>query len=126
MKCSFIQADGSQCGSNAMKGKNLCFTHNPETKERHLKAASQGGMSNYLGGTSKLPEMPLKTCSDAVALLDDTINRIRIVEIDGSMNIRVANCIGYLAGHLIKALEVADLEDRVIKLEAEIANRSKA
>jgi hypothetical protein len=48
------------------------------------------------------------------ALLSDTINRVR----KGDLDVRVANTVGYLAGVLLKSLEVGDLEDRLTQLES--------
>ena len=48
-----------------------------------------------------------------VNLLSTTISEVRA----GSVELRVANCIGYLSGHLIKAFEVANLEDRITQIE---------
>jgi len=52
-------------------------------------------------------------------LLADTVNRVR----PGEMPPRIANTVGYLAGHMIKALEMAELEDRLKKVERIVLER---
>jgi len=117
MRCSYTKKDKKQCSANAMIGSKFCFTHNPDTRKQKKEAVIKGGkMSkrNY----SSLPPIALDQSKDVVALLATTINEVRA----GTIELRVANCIGYLSGHLIKALEVSELEERVSKIE-EIINK---
>jgi hypothetical protein len=57
--------------------------------------------------------MDIHTPDDTISLLADTIGRVRA----GEMDIKVANCIGVLSGHLLKAFEVARLNDKVELIE---------
>jgi len=50
----------------------------------------------------------------------DTINRVR----DGTLDIRVANCLGFLSDKLMRALEVSDLEERFDKLEQLVGEKA--
>jgi hypothetical protein len=50
---------------------------------------------------------------DVTSFLAGTISRVR----KGSLDVRIANAVGYLAGVLLKALEVGKLEDRLARLE---------
>jgi hypothetical protein len=61
-----------------------------------------------------VPDAPLKSAGDAVALLADTINQVRRGEIDP----KVANAVGYLAGLLMKGLRETETERRLTALEA--------
>ena len=61
----------------------------------------------------RIPPIPLGGSSDVVNLLADTINKVRA----GEMDLRVANCIGYLSGHLVKAFEIAEIERRIEVIE---------
>jgi len=56
---------------------------------------------------------------EVLDLLADTVNRVR----SGEMPPRIANTVGYLAGHMIKALEMAELEDRLKKVERIVLER---
>jgi len=95
-----------------MQDQDFCFTHNPKTKKAQKLAASKGGRS-HRESYSPLPIVELKTTKDVARLLATTINEVR----ECAVPLRVANCLGYLAGHLIKALEQGDLEARLTKLE---------
>jgi hypothetical protein len=49
-----------------------------------------------------------------VQLLGETINQVR----RGGIDLRVANCVGYLSGILLAALEKGQMEERLAALEA--------
>ena len=119
-KCIFTKSDGNKCQANAMKESQFCFSHNPDMEEERKSAVSRGGSSprrNY----KPLPPVKIESTKDIVNLISTTISEIRA----GSIELRVANCIGYLSGHLIKAFEVSSLEERLTKLE-EIISREAA
>lgn len=95
-----------------MSNSEFCFTHDPKMEEERKIAVIKGGKApkrNY----QPLPLVKLKDAKSVIKLLSMTINEVRQGEID----LRVANCIGYLSGHLIKAFEVAGLEERIGELE---------
>jgi hypothetical protein len=112
MKCCYIKSNKEQCSANAMTGSKFCFSHNPDTKKEKLVAVIKGGKAPKKNHSS-LPPIPLNQPKDVVGLLTTTINEVR----EGSIELRIANCIGYLSGHLIKAFEITDLEDRISKIE---------
>jgi len=118
MRCSYIKPNKEQCFANAMKNSKFCFTHNPKMKKRKLAAVIKGGKAskkNY----SRLPEVPLNASKDIVVLLSRTINEART----GLIELRIANCIGYLSGHLIKAIENSVLEERLSKIEENLKDK---
>ncbi len=111
-KCVFVKSDGEACQANTIKESEFCFSHDPNMIEEKIAAVSKGGSSprrNY----SPLVEIKIEHVKDVVNLLSTTISEVRA----GSVELRVANCIGYLSGHLIKALGLADLEERIVRLE---------
>ena len=118
MQCKFIKSNGKQCNANAMRNSELCFTHNPETKEAKKEAVVRGGKSPKKNYNPLLP-VKIEDSSGVVKLLVKTINEVRTGEID----LRVANCLGYLSGHLIKAMEVSDIEKRVEEIEKQLEER---
>lgn len=111
-KCQFVKSDGDGCRANAMRDSEFCFTHNPATEEERASAVSRGG-SSPRKVYEPLPEVKIENTNDVVNLLSTTISEVRA----GKVELRVANCIGYLSGHLIKAFEISNLEERVRKLE---------
>lgn len=109
-KCKFNKPDGSQCGSWAMQGSEFCFLHNPEIPEEIKKEVqSKGGQGNRIKVFEPLPPVEIKKGRDVILLLESTINEVRA----GRMELKVANCIGFLAGHLIKAIESSQIEEKV-------------
>lgn len=116
MRCRFKKSNGNRCGANAMQEGNLCFTHNPVMKEAKKAATSKGGSASRRNHRP-VGAIEINTNKDVVVLLAQTINEVR----QGTIEVRVANCIFYGSGQLIKAFEVADLEERVVHLEERAA-----
>jgi len=110
-KCTHTKKDGTACGAYAMTGTEFCYLHNPAIPdEEKRQTQTRGGEGRALMTIAEpLPAMRLDTPQDAIYLIADTINRVRAGELD----VRIANCIGVLSGHLIKAFETAQLKDKV-------------
>lgn len=121
MQCKFIKEDKSLCQANAMKDSLFCYLHNPGIPVEEKKLAQvKGGMGNIVKLEEVLPEIKIEKTKDIVTLLQDTISRVR----SGQMDIRIANTIGFLCGHLIKAVEVSEIDQRVKSVERIILERS--
>ena len=75
MKCACIKSDGIKCNANAMKGFDLCFTHNPASKEEKAIAVKKGGL-NRKHYESYGDSMQIKTPEDVKALLSQVINGV--------------------------------------------------
>lgn len=118
MRCNYIKTNKEQCSANAMKNSEFCFTHNPKMKDQKMAAVIKGGRMSKRRH-SQLPEVPLNNPKDVVILLSRTINEVR----SGSIELRVANCVGYLSSHLIKAIETSVLEERLSRIEENINNK---
>jgi hypothetical protein len=56
----------------------------------------------------------VRSLSDVVTLVEETINDVRC----GRVDVRVANAVGYLANVALKAIAQSDLETRLEALEA--------
>jgi hypothetical protein len=69
----------------------------------------------------------VRTARDVLGLVEQTINKVVSLESD-NMNetLAQAKAIGYLAGIALKAVETADIEDRVIALEDILKMRGAA
>ena len=114
--CAMMKSDGTPCGGFAVNGSEHCFAHaNPNG---WAEANHRGGQA-IKKNSNPLPALPLQQPTQVVVLLADTINRVRAGELD----LRVANCIGYLAGHLTRAIETAELDDRLKAIESVMAGR---
>ncbi len=120
--CQHTKRDGEQCKAWAMSDSDFCFTHNPEMGEERALANQRGGQVGKANPTEPLRPIELSQPKDVVVLLQDTIRGVRAGEID----LKVANSVGYLSGHLLKAHEVAQLQARIEFLETILAsNRVK-
>jgi hypothetical protein len=120
MKCDFIKPDGEKCEAYAVKDTEFCYFHNPDIDdEEKREAQSNGGKTKALILKEALPELIISKPSDAVLLVADTISRVRA----GTLDIRTANCLGFLSDKLLKAFEVSQLNDRVEVIERVILER---
>lgn len=120
MKCIFIKENKMRCEANPMLKSKYCYYHNPEiSQEEKLEAQIKGGMANKIMVRDPLPVIPLKSTKDVVVLLEDTISRVR----DGSLELKIANTIGFLTGHLLRAFEVSELESRMETIERVILEK---
>ena len=119
MICKFIKQDGKQCQANAMRNKEFCFTHHPDTKELVKEAGRKGGkVSIYDKGLVLIEPIDiLKNRKTILWILADTINRVRRVRPDGSLDIKTANAIGFLCSKMIEAQNEVEIEKRIDKLE---------
>ena len=77
-KCKYTLDDGTQCGSWALKEKEFCFSHDPDSREAKLLAVRKGGLAKEI--TIETPLMPIAvaTPKDVVMLLAQTINKINL------------------------------------------------
>lgn len=120
MKCKQKKENNAGCKANAMKDSEFCYLHNPEVDDEEKQFhQSKGGQANRHTLQIPLESIRVKTPSDVVTLLEDTINKVRSGEID----LKLANCIGYLSGHMTKALEVSDMEKRIEMIERAIIKK---
>jgi len=81
-------------------------------KEKHIESSSKGGKTPKKV-FQPLPLVGIKDSKSVVELLTTTINELR----NGDVDIRVANCIGFLSGHLLKAIDQADVSMRLEVIE---------
>ena len=114
MKCKETKTDGTQCNANAMSDSDYCYMHNPDISDEEKREAKQrGGQARALTIANPLPVLPINEPNDAVLLIADTICRVR----SGELDVRIANCLGFLSDKLLKAFEVSRLNDRVEIIE---------
>lgn len=119
MTCKHLMDNGKQCKANAMVDSKFCFTHNPKTKEQVKEAGRKGGqVSYYKKGLIKANPIDILTDSKMIIyLLADTINRVRMVQSDGSLDPKAANCIGFLTSKLLDAQKETETKTRLDNIE---------
>jgi len=103
-----------------MIGSDYCYLHNPDIPEEEKQLAqAKGGEARALILEEALPPIPLNTPDDAFLLISDTIQRVRA----GKLDVKTANCIGFLSDKLLKAFEVSRLNDKVEYIERVILEK---
>ncbi len=115
MQCKHIKSDGTTCKGFAVKDSNFCFFHTSETQEKHLEAAKQGGKATYNRDSVKLNPIPVEDALSTAYLITDTINRVRITKPDGTMDLKVANSIGFLSSRLLECKKLMLYEENLLK-----------
>jgi len=120
MKCEFIKDNGEKCEAHAIKDSEFCYFHNPDiSDEEKREARSNGGKTKALTLKEPLPALALVKPADTILLIADTIRRVRA----GTLDIRTANCLGFLSDKLLKAFEVSKLNARVEMIEQVILKK---
>ncbi len=80
---------------------------------RPSEPAGSSGAKTAATRPQDVPDVPLETVQDVVALLADTINQVRKGQIDP----RISNAVGYLAAIMLKAMEQSDIDKRLAAME---------
>ena len=107
-----------------MADATLCFSHNPAAKDAKRAAVTRGGASVYNRGLIPLEPVDFTDAKPILWLMADTINRVRKVSPDGSMDVKTANCIGQLTRVMLEAQREISLVERLERLEAYMAGGS--
>jgi len=110
--CRATTKAGHQCAAPAIKGGVFCLLHADPTRAAEL--GRKGGMGNrHIYEDDGREVAAPRNASDVKDLLAEAMRAIR----SGKMNPKRANALGYLGSSLLKAIEVADLEQRLERLE---------
>ena len=118
--CRHIKDDGRPCRAVRLHGSDYCFFHDPTKAAERTAARRTGGLHGRAAVLPPdTPSRSVKTAADVIDLLSETINQVRVRAVDP----RVGNCVGYLAGIILKAVEQGDMEERLAALEAIIAGQ---
>jgi hypothetical protein len=121
-KCRLRKKNGSRCSANAQPAIGLCVFHDPARASDGHRARRAEGLSRTRSTVlaPDTPDHPLGTTTEIARLLGDSINQIRLGELDP----RVANAMGYMASVLLKALQQGPVEERLAYLEAILVKSS--
>jgi len=115
-RCKATTRSGEPCKAYALEGSEFCFWHDPERKAERHAARAKGGQARH-GRTVKPPNgrdpVTVESAADVLPILERAINDVLALE----NSISRARAIGYLAGQVVKAFEVTELEQRVEALE---------
>jgi hypothetical protein len=95
---------------NALKDNIYCCNHNALVNKKDTPLSGKLVIN--------LPELNIDNVTDLPPFLIDTIRNIR----GGVLNVRVGSVIGYLSSILLRSYEVADLHQRLEKIEQLISS----
>lgn len=118
--CAATTASGSPCLAAAQAGSEFCYFHDPAKAAEREVARRAGGHQRSRPAAvldAGTPAKDLKTVGDVKGLLSETIHQVRT----GAIDPKVANCVGYLSGILLKAIEVGEIEERLAAMEAVVS-----
>ncbi|MBU1044621.1 MAG: hypothetical protein KJ915_09540 [Candidatus Omnitrophica bacterium] len=87
--------------------------HSPRAEKQRKEANLKGGQHSYKDKMVSSGYLCIKKPKDILKLLNSTINEVRTGELD----VKIANCIGYLSSHFLKAHEYTELEKRLEAVE---------
>jgi len=120
MECKQIKENGEPCKTPARKKDDRCFFHSNKVSEKmKQQARSRGGKVVKILATENLQPIKIEGTIDVTLLLVDVINKTR----SGNMDIKVANTIGFLSGHLLRAFQDSTIEQRISKIEELLLSR---
>ena len=122
--CTATTAKGEACRAFAMTGSEYCFHHDPAASQERAEARRKGGQARHgrrLARSGMEEPLTIRSVGDVVGLLEHTINDVLALE--NSLN--RARTVGYLATAVVKALELAEMEERVAALEATLRLRGR-
>ena len=104
---------GFRCRAPAVSGKQYCSLHSDPT--RAVKLGRKGGAKNrHRCPPFSEPVSVPSTAADVRNLLAEAIGRLRA----GRLDPKIATSLAYVSGPLIKAIETAELENRLERIEA--------
>lgn len=101
-----------------MKNSDCCYFHDKQMRTQRAQSTSKGGKTPKKV-FKPLPLVKITDSKGVVELLTTTINEIR----NGDIDVRIANCLGFLSSHLLKALEISEFEERLEKIEKVILEK---
>ena len=119
MRCQAVKSDGAKCSAFAVKGSRVCFLHGGDGR-RAVELGRKGGSRRTI--RKPLKRLPAtRNAKDVCALVSQCIGELR----GGLLDARLANALFCGASILLKALQTAEIEMRLQRLEAADAARSK-
>lgn len=120
--CKAIKNNGQACQSFTVAGSEYCFSHDPDLREKRQKARRAGGKARHgrritWSDDDLRANVSIRSVGDVLALLERATMDELSLENSHSRNRTIAS----LAAAALKALEVGELEQRIVALEAEYA-----
>ena len=116
-RCQATTKAGGQCAAPAVRGGTLCALHSDP--ERAAELGRKGGAGNRkLYQAEDRPKIPApRNASDVMNFLADAMAEVRA----GTMDPKLGTTLGYLGTSLLRAIEMADVDERLKRVENDFA-----
>jgi len=114
-QCQFCKQDGQRCRAHALRGGELCISHDPAAKDVKREAVTKGGRNRRTRVVATRPSKPLTVTNiaDVQHQLYQTLGGLQ----NGTVDAEMARAFGYLAGVAAKIVETVELERRMTAVE---------
>jgi len=122
-QCKAMTAQGQRCAAWTVNGSDFCFWHDPKLAQERKRARSAGGRARHARKLTQSGDgdVCLSSVADVVVLLERTARDLLALE----NSISRARAVAYVASVGLKALEVAELEERLTRLEEQVSNNGR-
>ena len=115
-RCKAKTKAGTPCAAPAIRGGRFCSLHSDP--ERAAQLGRKGGMGNRHVYENYGHEVPApQSASDVKNLLADAMAEVRA----GAMDPKLGTTLGYLGTSLLRAIEMADVDERLKRVENDFA-----
>ncbi len=115
-QCLAKNRSGKRCGAWAVTGKAKCSLHSDPGRAAQM-GAKRGSTLVFPSHSETVSVEPPKTAGEVRDVLANAMSQVQ----SRNMDVRIANSLAYLSTSLLRAIEVADLERRLVVLESERA-----
>ena len=114
MQCEGKTNAGKKCGAPAIENTQFCNMHTPG---RAAELGRRGGRRRTVYNSDDLqPFEPPQDSDDLCKLLGQSLIDVR----NGTLDPKVANCMGFLGTAFLQAREAGNIESRLRSLEAKV------
>lgn len=114
-RCTATTKSGEPCKSRPLRGATLCAFHSDPAA-----AVELGRKGGRKGARKSLPSAELPADVTSAADVRQVLAHTLLQVLAGKVDTAIANSAAILSGHLLKALEVSDVERRLAALEAKL------
>lgn len=116
MQCKQIKSSKTRCEGHATRD-GYCYFHSPSVPEKQKhESRVLGGQARSTRVSSPLRAIQVESTGQLLELLNVTVQEVR----QGKIDCRVANTIGFLSGHMMRAFEIEGVERRLQAIERRI------
>ena len=112
MRCEATRRDGQPCEAQALPGRTLCWAHEPELRGRAREANAAGGRNR--SNASRAARYAPRDLQGLVRQLLESVGEVH----RGDLDPKRAQAMASLAGAVVRAYQVGEIERRLEELES--------